>query len=85
MITWSEYSVCRTMNNALHAYDSDPYEVWVKHRCRVIMGGGRTDRNGIGIEQEQRAGVTVMYRGVVIVSIQIVLTMFEIVSKRWKT
>ena len=49
------------------------------------MRGGRTDRNGIGIKQEQRAGITVMYRGVVIVSIQIVLTMFEIVSKRWKT
>jgi len=28
------------------------------------MGIGRTDRNGIGIGQEQRAGITVMYRGV---------------------
>ena len=27
------------------------------------MGVGRTERNGIGIEQEQRAGITVMYRG----------------------
>ena len=29
------------------------------------MGVGRTERNGIGIEQEQRAGITVIYRGVV--------------------
>ena len=43
-------------------YDSDPYEVYVEHRCR-IMGSGRTERNASGMKQEQRAGITVMYRG----------------------
>jgi hypothetical protein len=67
--------LCVERIDALHAYDSDPYEVYVEHRCRVIIGGLSNRAKRKWNRTRTTSGYYSHVQGVIIVPARSLLTM----------